>query len=82
MKLNRKRCLKLHLPKHIINILNKKKLFWGKLIRYETEYNKKVMKNISKVCSKALFDFNKEQSEEQTSRRSLDNLLQSGGEIN
>ena len=78
MKLER--CLKLHLPKHIINILNQKKIFWGKW--YETEYNKKVIKNISKVCSKALFDFNKEQSEEQTSRRSLNKLLQSGGEIN
>ena len=55
-------------------------IFWGKW--YETEYNKKVIKNISKVCSKALFDFNKEQSEEQTSRRSLNKLLQSGGEIN
>ena len=29
MKLNRKRSLKLHLPKHIKNLLNKKKFFAG-----------------------------------------------------
>ena len=58
MKLNRKKSLKLPLPKHIKNLLNKKKLFWRKWKRDKTHYNKKVFNNIFKVCSKVLFDFN------------------------
>ena len=38
--------------------MNKKKLFWRKWKRDKTDYNKEVFNNISKVCSKALFDFN------------------------
>ena len=60
MKLNGKRSLKLHLAKHIKNLVNWKKLFWRKWKCNKTDYNKKVLNNISKVCSEALFDFNKD----------------------
>ena len=60
MKINRKKSLKLYLPKHIKNLLNKKKFFWMKWKWDKTDENKKVFNHISKVCSKALFDFNKD----------------------
>ena len=60
IKLNRNRGLKLHLPKHIKNLLNKKNFLQRKWKRNKTDYNKKVFNNISKVCSKALFNFNKD----------------------
>ena len=71
MKLNRKRSLKLHLPKHIKNLLNKKKFFWRKGKRYKTDYNKRVFNNISKVCSKALFDFNKEKVDKSSNSKNI-----------
>ena len=60
MKLNRKRSLKLHLPKHIKTLLNKKKFFQRKWKWDKTDYCKKVFNNISEVYSKALFDFDKD----------------------
>ena len=60
VKLNGKRSLKLHLPKHIKNLLNKKKLFWRKWKRDKIDYNRKVFNNISKICGKALLNFNKD----------------------
>ena len=71
MKLNRKRGLNLHGPKHIKNLLNKKKFLWRKWKRDKTDYYKKVFHNISKVCSKALFDFNKDKVDKLSNSKNI-----------